>query len=523
MLTITFWLATLVASVLGATYTNPVLWEDLADVEVIRVNDTYYYTASTMHYSPGAPVLRSYDLVNWEFIGHSVPVLDWSAKYSMTSGQTAYVKGIWASSLKYRKSNGLFYWVGCIEFGTSYVYTASNPAGPWSKHATINTCFYDAGLLIDDNDTIYIAYGSTTINVAQLNADATAVVKTQAVFSSTAIGYIEGSRFLKINGKYYIFVTKPANEEHVLQATSPFGTYTTKPLVKSIAAPVSGAGNPHQGGLVDTPAGKWYYMAFIDNYPGGRTPVLAPVTWGSDGFPTITAVNGGWGATYDYPVTQHTVASPVGTDSFSGTSLSHQWEWNHNPDTSAFSVNNGLTLKTATVTTDLYKARNTLTHRIIGPASVATILLNYSAMKSGDRAGLAMFRDQSAWIGIINNSGTFRLSVQAGINQDQSTWATTSTGSETAGLNLALGGTQIWLRVEANISPGTGKQAKFSYSTDGNTFTSFGAAFTMTNDWHYFIGYRFGIFNFATSSLGGSVGVKCFDMNFSGMGAACGK
>ncbi|MEU8199363.1 RICIN domain-containing protein, partial [Microbispora amethystogenes] len=40
-------------------FTNPVLWEDLADIDIIRVGDTYYYSASTMHYSPGAPVLRS--------------------------------------------------------------------------------------------------------------------------------------------------------------------------------------------------------------------------------------------------------------------------------------------------------------------------------------------------------------------------------------------------------------------------------------------------------------------------------
>ena len=55
--------------------------------------------------------------------------------------------------------------------------------------------------------------------------------------------------------------------------------------------------------------------------------------------------------------------------------------------------NNGLRLQTATVTNDLYTARNTLTHRIQGPTSTATIELDYSAMANGDRAGLAMLRD----------------------------------------------------------------------------------------------------------------------------------
>jgi beta-xylosidase len=72
------------------TFQNPVLWEDLADIDVIRVGDTYYYSASNMHYSPGAPLLRSYDLVNWEYIGHSVPVLDFGPEYDLNGG-SAYV------------------------------------------------------------------------------------------------------------------------------------------------------------------------------------------------------------------------------------------------------------------------------------------------------------------------------------------------------------------------------------------------------------------------------------------------
>ena len=46
-------------------------------------------------------------------------------------------------------------------------------------------------------------------------------------------------------------------------------------LLDRISAPVSGAGVPHQGGIVETQNGDWYYMAFIDAYPGGRMPVLA--------------------------------------------------------------------------------------------------------------------------------------------------------------------------------------------------------------------------------------------------------
>jgi hypothetical protein len=61
----------------------------------------------------------------------------------------------------------------------------------------------------------------------------------------------------KRDGKYYILTDHPATAEYVLQASSPFGSYSYKVLVNSITAPVTG-GNPHQGGIVETPEGKWY-------------------------------------------------------------------------------------------------------------------------------------------------------------------------------------------------------------------------------------------------------------------------
>ncbi|KAK6512643.1 hypothetical protein TWF481_001525 [Arthrobotrys musiformis] len=494
----------------GSTFNNPVLWNDLADLEVIRVGDVYYYSASTMAYSPGAPVLRSYDLVNWEYIGHSVPTLDWASKYNLANGERAYVKGIWASLFGYRKSTGIFYWGGCIEFGKTYMYTATNPEGPWSKRSTINTCYYDAGLLIDDDDTMYVAYGSSTINVARLTSDGLGQAETRAVWTSpSSIGYIEGARFYKINGNYIIFLTKPANEQWVLKASSPWGPYTERRLLKDMTPPVSGAGIPHQGGMVSTPSGQWYYMAFIDAYPGGRMPVLAPITWGSDGYPTVNTVSGGWGSSYPYPVTKRPLKAPYGTDTFAGTSLGPEWEWNHNPDTSKYSVNNGLTLYTATVTSDLYAARNTLTHRILGPISIGTIVLNYGSMKDGDRAGFAMFRDQSAWIGISKTGTATRISFVTGIDMD-SNWNTASTGSEGAG--AAISGTKVWLRIRADIRPGGTRTAAFSYSTDGSNFSNLGGGLVLKNDWQYFIGYRFGIFNYATASLGGSVKVDEFSI-----------
>ncbi|GAV43196.1 beta-xylosidase [Streptomyces acidiscabies] len=498
----------------AATYNNPVLWQDFADIDVIRVGDAFYYSASTMHYSPGAPILRSYDLVNWEFAGHSVPRLDFGAKYDLNGGR-GYVRGIWASSLAYRPSNRTFYWLGQIDFARTFLYSAPSVEGPWSQLASLGNVYYDAGLLVDTDDTMYVAYGNTTISVAQLAPDGRSQVRAQQVFSTPAsIGTLEGSRFYKVGGNYYIFVTRPANGQYVLKSTSgPFGPYTLRQLLLNLPGPVPGGGVPHQGGLVQTQTGAWYYLAFVDAYPGGRIPVLAPVTWTSDGWPVLQLVGGAWGSTYPSPVLPtppRQVASMIGVDTFDGTKLKPKWEWNHNPDDTKWSVNNGLTLSTATVTNDLYWARNTLTHRIQGPSSTATAILDVTAMRDGDRAGLALLRDSSAWIGVKREGTATRLVMVNGLTMDGS-WNTTGTGTEAASVPVTAN--RLWLRANADIRPGAARSGTFSYSLDGVTFTRLGPAFSMGNAWQFFMGYRFALFNHATRALGGSVRVSRFEVS----------
>ncbi|GIJ07815.1 family 43 glycosylhydrolase [Micromonospora andamanensis] len=496
----------------GGSFTNPVVWQDFADVEVIRVGEVYYMTASTMHYSPGAPILRSYDLVNWEFAGHSVPRLDFGTKYDLPAGQQAYVEGIWASTLNYRPSNQTYYWAGCINFAQTHIYTATAVDGTWSRHATLPQCYYDAGMLIDDNDTMYVAYGNGTISVAQLSADGRSQVRAQQVYQTpSSIGTLEGARFYKRNGAYYIWLTRPANGQYVLKSTNgPFGPYEQRQVLLNMQGPISGGGVPHQGGLVQLPNGSWYYMAFTDAYPGGRMPTLAPITWTADGWPQVQTVNGAWGVNYPNPLPLRPVKPLTGADTFAGTTLGPQYEWNHNPDNSRWSVNNGLRLQTATVTNDLYQARNTITHRIQGPTSTGTVEIDYSTMRDGDRTGLAMLRDVSAWIGVRRDNGTTRVVMTNGLNMN-SNWDTTSTGSEIA--SAAVSGGRIWLRANADIRPGTGRQARFSYSTDGVTFVPLGNALTLNNNWTFFMGYRFAIFNYATQALGGAVTVRRFELS----------
>jgi beta-xylosidase len=161
------------------------------------------------------------------------------------------------------------------------------------------------------------------------------------------------------------------------------------------------------------------------------------------------------------------------------------------------------------VTNDLYSARNALTHRILGPTSTAAIVLDYSQMKDGDRAGLALLRDSSAWVGIKREAGSVNVVMVNNLTMDKQ-WKTVNTGTEIA--SAPISGGKIWFRVSADIRPGAKQTGNFSYSTDGTTFKPIGASFVLNNEWMFFMGYRYGIFNYATQSLGGIVSVSSFTM-----------
>lgn len=473
----------------------------------------FYYTGSNMHHSPGAPILRSYDLVNWEFAGHAIPSLDFGAGYRLEGGQRAYIGGDWASTIGFRESEQEFYFLACIRTGQTYVWKADQVEGPWTRGPSVGNCYYDAGMLIDNDDTIYVAYGHGDLSVAQLNADATGQVRAEKVFTTPGnIGTLEGSRMYHVGDYYYIWATRPANGQYVLRSSDPFGPYEVREFLLDLPGPTQGAGVPHQGGLVETQKGDWYYMAFVDAFPGARMPVLAPITW-QDDWPVLVKVGDAWGTEYPYPDVPRPprlMAPHTGIDRFSSEALGHAWEWNHEPDHTKWSSGDGLILQTASVTDDLYQARNTLTRRIIGPRSSATIELDYSGMQDGDVAGLAIFRHTAGYVGIKKSNGSTRLVMVNGAALDVSAWTTASIGTEVA--SEAISGGKIWLRASADITPGPNRQATFAYSTDGVTFTPFGEAHTMSNDWQFFIGYRFAILNFATTSLGGSIQVQSFEI-----------
>ncbi|KAH6621067.1 hydrolase-like protein [Chaetomium sp. MPI-SDFR-AT-0129] len=537
------------------TFTNPILYSDFPDNDISPGPDgAFYFLSSNFHYSPGAPLLRSHDLINWEWVGHTVPRLTFGNGYDLppptvnddgtvTPGERAYRGGTWASSMRYRPSDGLWYWIGCTNFWNTWVYTAPAPEGPWEQVAWLGNeeCFYDNGLLVDDvpaaegeEDALYVVYtwsGQSVVNVTQLAADGKSIVRTETVLTPADVGVdgLEGNRLYKINGTYYILNDHPGSTAYVWKSDSPWGPYEAKALADQVPGPVPGGGVPHQGSLVEAAPGEWYFMSFTWAYPGGRLPVLAPVVWGEDGFPTLVTNTsaegaGSWGVSYPLPLPSQPLNYTWTSNSYDFTALTElppAFEWNHNPDESSYALSAEacLTLSTATVTDDLYSARNTLTHRAYGEFPAATAWLNISKLADGDRAGLAVFRDRSSYIGVhklpADNSTDSRLEVVTWFNAtiDEYGGATLDLGAVTDRVEIPLDTESVWFRVGMDARADGTHLATFGYrvgAEEDGEFTALGGEYELYTGWAFFLGYRFALVNYATQALGGSVDVLRF-------------
>lgn len=484
------------------TYTNPVIHADFPDPDVIRVEDIYYMVSTTMHIFPGATLLKSYDLVNWEYCSNPLEMIESSDAYNLLNGQNRYSKGQWASSLQYK--NGKFY----ILFNTNneggYLLTATDPEGVWNLKK-LKRGFYDPGLLFDDNK-IYVIHGINSLKVTELNDEFEAVGNDVEVVNRPNKG-LEGSRFYKIGNYYYIYSTYggwPASQT-VFRSSSVFGPYEERePII------LYQKENIHQGALIQTQTGEWWTMLFYDRGPYGRLPNLQPVVW-KDNWPLI-GVNGDGNpvTTYKKPNVgkEYPVKSLPTNDNFRGYKLGKQWGWNHNVDNAKWSLFERpgyLRLKTGEPVSGFLQARNALTQRVFGyhstiKNSYGTICMDVSNMKEGDVAGLALFQDPYAYIGVTVKDGQKKL-----------VWKKSEIekASEIPDVDkeISISASIIYLRAVTNY--GSGK-ANFYYSTDNVNYTKFGDEYSMQYKLSIFVGIRFSIFNYATNQTGGFVDIDWF-------------
>jgi beta-xylosidase len=477
------------------TYTNPIIYSDFPDPDVIRVDSVYYMVSTTMFIFPGVTILKSYDLVNWEYCCNAVQRMDFSPCYNL-DGCNRYSHGQWATSLKYH--NGTYYLLFITLDEGGFLCTAKKPEGPWEiKH--LPRGFYDPGLFFDDDGKTYVAHGYSKISITELDTNFVAKSNDVLVFEGDIRPGLEGAHVYKINGYYYLYCTYGGGDgfQVALRSRNIYGPYEQKIVIRDNGNLGTGL---HQGALIQTQTGEWWTLIFQDGGAFGRFPSLQPVTWVDD-WPMV-GVNGKGVVTYQKPNVgkEYPIKVLPTSDEFDSTQLGMQWGWNHNPDSTKWSLTQNpgyLRLSTAKVVSNLREARNTLTQRIFAYFSrtfvtPATIKMNIDNMQDGDIAGLAIFQDPYAFIGIKNNNGEkYVVMVNNGKTID----------------STAVNTSNVYLRALAAY--GTSR-ATFEYSVDNETFTEIGNRLYMRFNLSIFTGNKFCLFNYATIATGGFVDFDWF-------------
>ena len=490
-------------------YKNPVVYADFPDPDVIRVDNTYYMVSTTMHHFPGATILKSKDLVNWEYCSQPLAELATTDNYSLENGQDAYGSGMWACSMKYH--NGQFYLLINGNDAGGWLLTATNPEGKWEKKK-LSRIYYDPGMLFD-NGKVYIACGITNIQMCELDENFN-FIKEQRVISD--VDGLEGSHLYKIGDYYYIYATNGGwpSGQSVYRSKNIFGPYEGKVVLQKMIN--NKVNTIHQGALIDTPEGEWWTILQEDIGALGRVPNLQPVKWvddwpviGNNGIPVAAT---GTTSTYTKPKTSAQPRKALPTnDNFRSYPLGMQWEWNHNPVNGAWSLferPGWLRMRTTGKADRLTQAKNMLTQRIFvmhgkeAQETKGTVRIDVSALAEGDRAGICIFQDPYAYVAVEKKDGKLQIVWRQDQLRTNEGFTPEEQTAEVAGITDGI----VYLR--AAITKNTNK-TKFYYSTDNETYTQIGKETELKFNLSVFVGSRFGLFCMATQD--GSNGYADFD------------
>ena len=504
---------------------NPLLKMDYPDVDVIRVGEVYYMVSTTMYFMPGCEILRSYDLVHWEHAAFVYERLDSTPAQRMEGEENIYGQGMWAASLRYHA--GTFYVIFVAnDTHKSYLYRSEKIEGPWRK-SEIEGFYHDNSLLFDDDGRVYIVYGNREVYLTELKPDLSGpkegginkmILKDR---DDAYLGY-EGSHIYKINGKYYIFfIHMPRatgrRTEACFVADTIDGEYTGGDVMSDDRG-YCGSGCA-QGGIVDTPDGRWYAILFQDSGAVGRIPVLMPVTFkegedipvfGEDGKVPVEfeVPDGKEGYVYEPLAGSDDFKDPAEgkdarfTESFG---FKSRWQFSHEPelelvehDCKAGSVR----ITTGKVCKNLVQAKNTLTQRSSYPTCAAQVSVDGSSLKEGDFAGLCLLESAYAFIAITRRNGELYL-VMYDREAPEGLWGErhdTTPGREQAAVRL--NGSSAVLRAEADFTMMKDTACLF-YIEDGQK-KQLGTQAKLQFKLDHFTGARFGLFVYSTVECGGS-------------------
>jgi len=478
---------------------NPIIWADVPDMSMIRLGDTYYMSSTTMHMSPGVPILKSKDLVNWEMAGYASNSLGDTDELNLFNGKSTYGRGSWASCIRYHK--GTFYVSTFAQTtGKTYIYSTKDiEKGPWEERS-FKPAYHDHTIFFED-DRVFMIYGAGKLRMVELKEDLSGVKEgTEKVLIENASAPAganimlgaEGSQLFKVNGKYYLFnITWPRGGMRTVIVHR--ADQITGPYVGRIALQDKGVA---QGGLIDTPDGRWFAYLFRDYGAVGRIPYLVPVKW-EDGWP-VFGVDGKVPDTLDLPPGKGVIPGLVASDEFSRKkgepALPLVWQWNHNPDNILWSVSERkgfLRLTTGRIDSLFVMARNTLTQRTFGPVCFGSTAIDLSNMKEGDLAGLALLQKKFGLVGVKISHGAKSIVM-----------VSAETGKQIEVERVLLKQKTVYLKAECNFTEKS-DIGSFYFSTDGKTWTRIGKEIKMEYSMPHFMGYRFGLFNYATLETGG--------------------
>jgi beta-xylosidase len=486
---------------------NPVIFADVPDMSMVRVGDTYYMSSTTMHMCPGVPIMKSKDLVNWQTIGYAYETLGDNDAMNLVNNRNAYGKGTWASCIRYHNST---FYVSTFSSttGKTYIFSTKDiEKGPW-KEISFSPSFHDHTLFFDDDGRVYLIYGNKRLTLVELNADLSGVkpgginqviIENASAPSGPESGLGEGSQLFKVNGKLYLFnITWPKGgmRSVVIHRADKI----TGPWEGKLAFQDKGVA---QGGMVDTPENNWFAYLFRDYGSVGRIPYIVPMKW-EDGWPVIGA-DGKVPETLDLPARRGLVPGIVASDEFKRkkreSALPLVWQWNHTPVNTLWSVTTRkgfLRLTTGRVDTILTTARNILTQRTIGPECSGSTCIDVTNMKEGDFAGLTLLQRKFGQVGVKYFNGTKSIiMISAQTNNPVEV--------ETIPLNQKI----VYLKAECNFRD-LADVANFYYSLDGKAWTKIGSQLKMEYSMPHFMGYRFGLFNYASKTPGGYVDFDWF-------------
>lgn len=447
----------------NGTYINPILVADYSDPDVTRVGDTYYMVASDFHYM-GMQILESKDLVNWTLLAQLFDHID-APGYD--TGER-YAAGTWAPSIRYH--DGKFYMFVCTPTEGLYMSCAERPEGPWSDlllvHEGTGRGWEDPCPFWDEDGQAYLGRsnrGAGPIIIHKMSPDGTKLLDegVEVYRGPTA----EGTKIHKWNGMYYLSIPEGGvgpGWQTVLRSESIYGPYERKIVLQT---GMTGINGPHQGAIVDTPDGQWWFFHFQRLEALGRVVHLQPMYW-ADGWPVIGVDqdrNGIGEPVYCWkmPVAGTTPSKPAASDDFDAPELCLQWQFNHNPVDGAWAVEDGRLRLDAQPAPFFMFARNTLTQKVMGFKGTYTVKMDCSAMTDGHSAGLACMGQTSHTLGIRQTDGQKTLYLE-----------TFGAPSDTEPFD----GADIWLRFSFDIKANS---FQFAYSADGNGFNDFGDPFRM--------------------------------------------